>query len=117
MEQVEGSESNFKINNVDLPGLRRQQWKSAIEQELQDLVTKAALIRDEINGAKTEYKKQYFHKKFTKIQQQVMQMVAALQRIQAQENATSTPPPPMEDHVHDENCQHKSEEARESESI
>ena len=60
---------------------RISEWTGAIEQELQELVQQAASIRQNIVGAKTTVKKQYFEKKFKKVQQDVMSMLATLQRL------------------------------------
>jgi hypothetical protein len=88
---------------------RRAQWKGAVEQELQACVQEAAGIRQKIATAKTRYKKEFYGKKFAKIQSKVMQMVAALQRLQMQEAqaAKASEPAP---HVHDEHCNHTEEE-------
>lgn len=67
-------------------GKRTNQWKAVIEAELQDLITQAASIRQNINGAKTNTKKVYFEKKFNKVSVQVRQMITALQRV----NSTAT---------------------------
>lgn len=67
---------------------RSDQWKAAVEAELQDLITEASIIRKEISTAKTNTKKKYFEKKFKKVNQEVRQMVAALHRIQQVAAAT-----------------------------
>jgi len=90
---------------LELEADRRAQWKGAVEQELQADVQRAAVIRKKISDAKTNYKKEFYGKKFTEIQSKVMQMVAALQRLQAQEVSSATAP-----HVHDENCNHEHKE-------
>ncbi len=84
---------------------RRAQWKGAIEQELQATVQEAADVRKKITEAKTSYKKQFYGKKFSKMQSKVMQMVSALQQFEAQ-----TAPQQVAPHVHDENCDHGEEE-------
>lgn len=88
-----------KVVKYDLPtraeeeAIRRSQWKQAVEQELQILVSQASVLREKINTAKTNYKKQFYGKKFSKVQTQVMQMVAALQRFQANDQAAAAPTP------------------------
>jgi hypothetical protein len=89
---------------AELEVARRAQWKGAIEQELQLCVQEAAKIRKTIAEAKTKHKKELYGKKFASVQSKVMQMVAALQRLQAQEKAQSAAPEP---HVHDEHCNHE----------
>lgn len=68
--------------------VRGKQWTQAIEAELQDLVVQASQLRQLINSSKTGAKKKYYQKKFAKISTQVHQMVAALQRVQANTNTS-----------------------------
>lgn len=63
---------------------RLGQWKLAAEAELQDLISQAAALRKEISGAKTATKRKYYEKKFAKVKPQVMQMVAVLQKLEAE---------------------------------
>ena len=62
---------------------RLDQWQVAAETELQDLVQQAASIRTNITSAKTQAKKQYFEKKFKKVQADVMRMLVTLERLKA----------------------------------
>jgi hypothetical protein len=103
----EPKDPGFKMNIPEMEAARRAQWRGAVEQELQLCVQEAAGIRKKITDAKTKYKKEFYQKKFTKIQTKVMQMVAALQRLQAQEAQPRPAPAP---HVHDEHCNHEQEE-------
>lgn len=64
-------------------GARIGQWRVAVEQELQELITHATQIRQLSNEAKTKTKRTYYNKKFKKVSSDVMQMVAAMQRIDA----------------------------------
>lgn len=89
---------------VNAAAERKAQWKGAIEQELQSLVNEAAGIREKITTAKTQYKKEFYSKKFSKVQSRVMQMLVALQRLEAQDVAQDHV------HVHDEHCNHDHEE-------
>lgn len=103
-----------QINPLELEAQRRAMWRGAIEQELQLLVGKASEVRKNIDEATTKVKVDLYTKKFKKIQEKVMQMVTALQRIQAQEaavkaaaNVNDVDDIPIEaGHVHDENCHH-----------
>lgn len=104
-------EGDFKVTTAEMEAARRAQWKGAIQQELQMLVQEAAGIREKINTAKTQYKKTFYQKKFAKIQPRVMQMVAALQRLEVQDAAKKQ----MTEHVHDENCQHDHHEDQKEE--
>ena len=112
------AETTFKVNPAEVEMARMAQWKGAIQMELQELVGQAADMRKKINEAKTQYKKDYYNKKFLKTQTKVMQMVAALQRIEQQEKSSQGAPASSvanalvdrQEHVHDENCQHDHEE-------
>lgn len=59
-------------------------WRGAVEQELQSLVQQASEIRRNIDTAKTSVKKKYYAKKFKKVTNEVLQMVATMQRLDAQ---------------------------------
>lgn len=59
-------------------------WRGAVEQELQDLVKKAAFYRQQINTAKTKTKSNLYEKKFKKITTEILRMVAAKERLDAQ---------------------------------
>lgn len=72
-------------------------WTNMIQSSLQTLVTEASAIRKHLNDSKTVTKKRYYAKKFAKVQQEVLQMVGALQRMQSTAvpevlNANSTAP-------------------------
>jgi hypothetical protein len=82
MEQQSSPTEQSTINQ-EARDERRSVWKGAIEQELQSLITQAAGIRQRISTAKTATKRTYYQKKFNKISPQVMQMVAALERLNA----------------------------------
>lgn len=71
-------EQNLKAH---LSEQRIAEWTGTVEQELQDLVQQASHIRQNIVGAKTAAKKQYFEKKFKKVQSNVMSMLVTLQRL------------------------------------
>lgn len=60
---------------------RLSTWEGAVEIELQDLITQAAKIRQEMNDSKTPTKRKYFDKKFKKITGEVMQMITTLDRL------------------------------------
>lgn len=102
---TEAKNPGFTIDVGQLEMDRRAQWKGAIQQELQVCVQQAAEIRKKITDAKTKYKKEFYGKKFAKIQSKVMQMIAALQRLEARDVQAAPEP-----HVHDENCKHEHKE-------
>lgn len=77
----EPTEDNQVEVQLDLKEARKLQWKNAIESELQLLIIEAAKIRKSITEAKTQYKKDFYGKKFKKINAQVLQYVGALQRL------------------------------------
>lgn len=52
-----------------------------IEAGLQNYITEASLIRQKATGAKTDYKRQYYDKKFRKVNLAVRESVMALQQI------------------------------------
>lgn len=60
---------------------RVQRWTTTLEQDLQLQVKEAANIRQSIATAKTATKRQYFERKFKKVQSNVMSTLATLQRI------------------------------------
>lgn len=60
---------------------RLSTWEGAVELELQDLITQAAKIRQEMNASKTPTKRKYFDKKFKKVTSDVMQMITTLDRL------------------------------------
>lgn len=68
------SKQSFDFSNVKEE--RLELWRQSIDAELQDLITTAAAIRQEISTAKTETKRKYFSKKFKKISDQVVQLLA-----------------------------------------
>ncbi len=73
------------ISLAELKEARRQYMKTAIQQELQNLIALAAQYRKNIDTAKTDYKKKYYQKKMTKLNEDVRRMVVALQRLQTPE--------------------------------
>lgn len=84
-ETVEMTEETLEEQNetieLDLKEVRKQQWRSIIEEELQRLIKNAALIKNKIMTAKTKYKKEFYKKKFDKINAQIRQYIGALQRL------------------------------------
>jgi hypothetical protein len=69
---------------------RLDTWQQAATAELQDLVQVAANIRTNITTAKTQTKKQYFEKKFKKVQADVMRMLITLERLKAETSPTES---------------------------
>lgn len=72
-----------EINSIEAAAIkesarnqRMETWRLTIEQELQALITEAADVRKTINEAKTSVKKKYYTKKFKKISDQVIQLLA-----------------------------------------
>lgn len=88
--------SNMKNVSVDqhqdVKKIRLSEWKGMVEQELQQRMVIAAEIRKTMNEAKTSTKRNYFGKKFRKINDEIYRHVSALQSITAQE-AAYTPDP------------------------
>lgn len=71
---------------------RVNNWQAALEQELRELMLRAATVRAEITKAKTAAKREYYEKKFKKITPQVMQMLTALERVKTQQTALQAQP-------------------------
>lgn len=67
---------------------RIETWRLTIEQELQTLITQAADMRKTINEAHTNVKKKYYTKKFKKISEQVIQLLAVQSRLPSPEQPT-----------------------------
>lgn len=63
---------------------RLELWRKTVQVELQDLMQQASALRHTIDTAKTETKKRLYRKKFKKVTDQVLQMLAALQRLDTQ---------------------------------
>ena len=63
---------------------RLTQWQQAVSEELQSLVQQASTIQSNINNARTVAKRNYFKKKFSKVQTEVMRMLVAQERLNAQ---------------------------------
>ena len=86
-------------SKLEAEAIRRKEWINALQAGLQEQVQKAADIRKKIVEAKTKTKKEYYQKKFNKVQPKVMEMVAMLQRLQAQDKA---PPKKEEKHAEEQ---------------
>lgn len=69
-------------NKADVKHARLGEIKSTIESKLQQLIAEASHIRQQINASKTDYKRKYFEKKFSKVNKSVRESVLALQQIQ-----------------------------------
>lgn len=67
---------------TDLKVQRLVQIKQSIEAELQTAIAEATRIRKMISTAKTDYKRKFYDKKFSKINAGVRENVLALQQIQ-----------------------------------
>lgn len=67
---------------------RLNEWDSAINAELQDLITTASNYRQAISSAKTGTKRAFYEKKFKKVQTQIIQMLTAKNQIQARLQST-----------------------------
>ena len=67
---------------TDLKVQRLVQIKQSIEAKLQTAIAEATRIRKMISTAKTDYKRKFYDKKFSKINAGVRENVLALQQIQ-----------------------------------
>jgi len=66
---------------------RLNDWKTAAQAELQELVLHASSARKQMAAAKTPTKRAYFARKIQKLQPRVLQMLTALERFKALEQA------------------------------
>jgi glutaredoxin 2 len=64
---------------------RIEQWLAAANAELQDDITEASKIRSLIDTSKTQAKKQYYQKKFKKVQTRVFQMLTLAEQLKSKE--------------------------------
>lgn len=60
--------------------------KDVIVQEIQDLIPKSKHYADEVEAAKTNVKRNYMKKRLKKINEQVAQLLVALDRVAPKEN-------------------------------
>lgn len=93
-----------QYQTIPVPQLSKEEAKNArlagikdeIESKLQYYITEASAIRQKSTGAKTECKRQFYAKKFKKINVAVRESIMALQQIEylitkaAKEDATPT---------------------------
>jgi hypothetical protein len=68
---------------------RMETWRLTIEQELQSLINQAADMRKTINEATTSVKKKYYTKKFKKLSEQVIQLLAIQSQLPPREQPDS----------------------------
>ena len=85
-----------QIAESDAISARFEEWKAGITQELDALLIEASHLQRSISLSTTNVKRAYFKKKAAKITPRVMQMLAALQRLDqhlapATEAASVTP--------------------------
>lgn len=81
------------LSRGEIQDMRRAEMKAAVQQHLQSLLVVAGQLRQKINESKTDYKKKYYSKKMSKVNGEVMSMIAALQRFEAQHAAVHEPTP------------------------
>lgn len=66
-------------------GLKTQRlldMKATFETRLQTLITEASRIRQMSTGAKTDYKRKFYDKKFVKVNKEVRETVLTVQQLQ-----------------------------------
>ena len=87
-EQQVSVDADFQNQTIHVPDkadvkhVRLREIKSTIESKLQQLIAEASHIRQQITASKTDYKRKYFEKKFSKVNKSVRESVLALQQIQ-----------------------------------
>ena len=90
-EQVSVADDNvFQYETIPVPELSKAEVKvqrllsikQSIEAKLQQLITEASRVRNMSSTAKTDYKRKFYEKKFTRVNKEVREQVLALQQIQ-----------------------------------
>ena len=80
--------SKIKTDRLDL-------WRATIDAELQQAITTASELRQKIADSKTTTKRDYYNKKFQKISDTVMQLIAVKSQLPPASADTSTPSEPV----------------------
>lgn len=80
--------SQIKADRIEL-------WRDTIDAELQDAITTASELRQKISESKTQVKKDYYNKKFSKVSDTVMQLIAVKGQLPPPPADTSTPSEPV----------------------
>jgi hypothetical protein len=79
-------------NRTEIKKMRMSEWKAMVEDELQKRMALAADIRKIMTEAKTSTKREYYAKKFKKLQGEIYRLLTALQSLTAQEEAVIPDP-------------------------
>lgn len=66
---------------------RVELWRATIDAELQQSINEAASLRQKISDSKTEVKRKYYNKKFKKVSDTVMQLIAVQSQLPPREAA------------------------------
>lgn len=80
--------SQIKADRIEL-------WRDTIDAELQQAITTASEIRQKLSESKTQVKKDYYNKKFQKVSDTVMQLIAVKSQLPPESVDTSTPSEPV----------------------
>lgn len=83
MSEIQEEKEISEPITSDVKELRKQEWKRAVEAELQPLIIEAARLRGIITSAKTQTKRNFYQKKFNKIHATVLQYVDLIQKLEA----------------------------------
>lgn len=67
---------------------RMELWRATIDAELQQSITEAANLRQKISESKTDVKRKYYNKKFKKVSDTVMQLLAVQNQLPPREAPT-----------------------------
>lgn len=76
--------SQIKADRLDL-------WRATIDVELQQAITTASELRQKISESKTSFKRKYYNKKFKKVSDTVMQLIAVKSQLPPAAVDTSAP--------------------------
>lgn len=80
--------SQIKADRIEL-------WRDTIDDELQDAITTASQLRQKISESKTQVKRDYYNKKFRKVSDTVMQLLAVKNQLPPAPADTSSPSEPV----------------------
>jgi hypothetical protein len=86
------SGENKSARKSEMKKMRMSEWKAMVETELQQRMTVAADIRKIMTESKTSTKRDYYGKKFKKLQGEIYRLVSALQKLTVQEDSAPADP-------------------------
>lgn len=82
--------NNTDIDFSQVKADRIELWRATIDAELQQHITEAAALRQKISESKTDVKRRYYNKKFKKVSDTVMQLLAVQSQLPPRESGATT---------------------------